>query len=341
MKCTTPLISYKYFLGILPLLIILPLKGIDCTEEGIHKNLSFCKVKKNCWHHQYLQKRPQTHKKEIPVKLITSDNLIRNAVIALSPNAKGTVVLCHPAAYDKDFMIPYNDILFPDFHTIRFDFRRHGDDAHKQYTTMGRKEAREIRAAVHVLKNYPQIAGTPLFGFGISMGAAALVQAQSKTPLFDGLILQSMFDTIGSQFKRFSRFYSFFPFLIFRHPTTLFAKYCHRWDLKKVKPIDLIGNITVPICLIHAQNDRFIAPQTYDRLCAKHPQYITHCWAPEKGKHTDVLKENQESYRALCIDFLEKCLARTPAAMSDSFLTAAMQGLKPPLIAKIDNTESD
>lgn len=263
------------------------------------------------WHHAYLDNRDPSHAThEHEIDLITSDGLRRKGIFKVAENAKGSIVLCHPAAYHKEFMTAYNDILFEDFHTIRFDFRRHGQDADDQYTTMGKKEANEVRSAVHFLRSDERTKNLPIFGFGISMGAAALVEAQSKTPLFDGLILQSMFDALGNQFKRLSSFYRMFPLLIFRQPTTFLARSQYRWDLCKVKPVKQLPQVDIPICLIHAQNDHFIPFDNFRRLYKSAKKHISHVWTPSQGKHTEILKNDAITYKETCQNFLKSVYDR-------------------------------
>lgn len=265
---------------------------------------------KHNWHYQYGETR-ETARAEREIKFTTRDGLVRYGTISspLDPeNAQGCIVLCHPAAYDKSFMAPYVDLLFENFHCLRFDFRRHGDAARQQYTTMGKDEAYDVEAAALCIRKEIDNNSLPLYGFGISMGGAALLEAEARFSLFNGLIIQSTFDSLGSQIKRFSLFFQTFPFLIFRQPTKWYAHKNHRWRLCKVKPYRRIRSISVPIFLIHAQNDSFVSFRSFGQLC-KNGKSIIRTWSPAEGRHTEILQHNPEEYRKQIQEFFAQLSA--------------------------------
>lgn len=142
------------------------------------------------------------NKKEYPVILNTRDGLQRKGILSICPNAKGNVVLCHPATYDKSFMEFFDQHIFKDYNCIRFDFRWHGENKKKQYCTLGKYEIYEVESAVNILNNHPNTQSLPIYGFGISLGAAVLIETESRFNLFDGLILQSSFESLRMQVRR-------------------------------------------------------------------------------------------------------------------------------------------
>lgn len=255
------------------------------------------------------------NKEEIDVILKTRDGLERKGVLSLNPNAKGNIVLCHAASYTKESMEDFDEKVFTDYNCLRFDFRRHGENNKKQYATLGKYEVYEVEAAVKIFKENEKTKNLPVYGFGISLGAAVLIESESKFHLFDGLILQSSFESLRKQIKRTYKFYSL-PLmhnLIFREPTKFLAKKRYRLKLYKVNPVHSIKNISVPIFLMHAKNDSYIAFEAFEALY-RASKTVTKTWTPEGGFHTKIYKTYPNEYAKHCNDFLNDIIAAKKAA---------------------------
>ena len=234
----------------------------------------------------------------------TRDGLRRKAILMLRDNAEGNVVLCHSATFNKESMLPYADKLFAKYNCITFDFRRHGEQNGKQYSTSGKKEIYEVEAAAKFMRDDKRTSNLPVYGFGVSMGAAYLIEAQSQLKLFDGLILQSCFESLRKQIKRQYGFFRI-PFmhnLIFREPCLTIAARRHRLKLRKLMPMDSIETVDTPILLIHAKNDDFINFEAFATL-QEHGKSIIQTWTPDDGKHTKILEMLPEEYLAQCQQF--------------------------------------
>jgi len=240
------------------------------------------------------------------ITLTTKDGLFRKAILSIVNNAKGNVVLCHPAAKHKEYMQSYREQLFPQYNTIAFDFRRHGEDQKKQYSTIGRDERYEVEAAAKIFKQDSRTKNLPTYGFGISLGAVAIIELESRQHTFDGIIIQSAYESLKKQIMRLYQFYRLphMHHFIFRQPCRGFAYYCYRIKLRKIFPSTSISKITTPIFLIHALNDTFISINAYVEL-KKNAKSVVKTWNPEFGNHTKILKTYPELYAQHCNDFLD------------------------------------
>jgi fermentation-respiration switch protein FrsA (DUF1100 family) len=244
---------------------------------------------------------------EVPVTIKTKDGIERNGILTIRKNALGNVLLCHAAGYDKTTMEPFVDKVFKEYNCLRFDFRRHGENSKDQYSTIGRKEIYEVQAAVEFLKTHEATKGLDLYGFGHSMGAAALIHAEAMQPTFKGLILQSCFEKLRTQIKHhFSIFrWSIFHGFVFTGPVRLFAKWVYRIKAARFNPVDLIGKVKAPLFLIHAENDTFTPFDAYLSLTkAAHPSNLKETWAPKLGGHSKIFSTYPELYCEKCIHFL-------------------------------------
>ncbi len=238
---------------------------------------------------------------------VTRDGVRRKAILMLRDKPRGNVVLCHSAAFDKESMLPYAKKLFADFNCLTFDFRRHGEETGRQYSTSGKKEIHEIEAAVKLIREHPKTKGLPVYGFGMSMGAAYLIESESKEKRFDGLILQSCFESLRKQIKRTYGFFRL-PFmhnLIFREPILTIAQRRHNLKLRKLYPMHSIAKVETPIMLIHAKNDDYISFEAFDRL-RQNSKSVIQTWTPDDGKHTLILETHPEEYLAQCEQFFAK-----------------------------------
>jgi alpha-beta hydrolase superfamily lysophospholipase len=250
----------------------------------------------------------KSEKIEQKITLQTRDGLKRKAILTLHKNAKGNVVLCHPAATDKEFMKAYAEELFPNYNTIRFDFRWHGENNENQFTSFGHDEVAEVEAAANIFKNIEATQKLPMYGFGISMGAVALIELEGKKHTFDGLILQSCYEKLRNQIQRMFGFYRL-PLmhnLIFRKPSTIFARKKYKINLQPTNPIYTIGNIKVPIFLIHAYNDHFIPVKVSQKLEKAAKKSIKMVWRPKNGKHTTILEAYPKIYPKKINKFLNR-----------------------------------
>ncbi len=252
---------------------------------------------------------------ERKVLLKTSDGLVRKGVLTLVPKPKGNVILCHPATMDKNFMIPYQEKVFSQYNCLRFDFRKHGEDIENQYTTIGKYETRDVDAAVKLLREYNRTSHLPTYGFGISLGAVVLIEAESKNPSLDGLIVQAPFEKLRNQIKRIFPFYQrpFMHNFIHRQPSRIYAKFKYNVKLRKVKPYLSIRKIKTPIFLIQSQNDWLIPMKSFNCLVKNGKQCIKKTWNPEKGQHSAILQTYPKKFIQLCNEFLEEIYPREQA----------------------------
>lgn len=258
------------------------------------------------------------------ITLITADGLSRHGVLTLRTPAKGNVVLCHPAAYDKDSMIPYEEKVFSQYNCIRFDFRRHGEDTDGQMTTLGKMEINEVLAAINIFKSRPDTCTLPLYGFGISMGAAVLLELESQQPQFDALIIQSTFESMKKQVKRLFPLFRLplMQALIFTSPIKFYAEKRYRIALNRVEPLEAIKKIDAPIFLIHAYDDPIIGFDAYEKLHTAGKSIIK-TWTPPRGLHTAILRTFPELYIQHCSDFLKSVTSRSSRIQTAAFTPIA------------------
>lgn len=164
-------------------------------------------------------------------------------------SAHPTILLAHGLLDRKGTMLNLLPWLHrAGYNVMMFDFRGHGA-SDKQPTTIGRKEALDIQAALDWLE--AEGVGGSVGGLGMSLGAAALVNAAAQDSRLDALVLDSLFaDWSDTDFAR-----------DYRLPPD--------WLVPGVpSPVDIIPDIHTPILLIHGTADILTDVQHAERLYA-------------------------------------------------------------------------
>lgn len=132
----------------------------------------------------------------------SAETFTRKGLLALKPNALGTVIICHGYTHSKHEAFFFKT-LFSHFNVLAFDFRGHGELIEGQFSTIGRDEIYDVEGAVRFIKSLPECQSKPIIGFGFSMGAVSLLQAQAEFGnLFEMLILDSPFDSSSECMER-------------------------------------------------------------------------------------------------------------------------------------------
>ncbi len=121
------------------------------------------------------------------------------------------------------------------YNVMMFDFRGHGA-SDKRPTTIGREEALDVQAALDWLE--AERVGGSVGGLGMSLGAAALVNAAAQDSRLDALVLDSLFaDWSDTDFAR-----------DYRLPPD--------WLVPNVpSPVEHMPEIHAPVLIIHGTAD--------------------------------------------------------------------------------------
>ena len=171
-----------------------------------------------------------------------------------------TVILLHGYPADKGNILSSLSFLSKDFNLLLFDFRYLGESEGK-YSTAGAKEVLDILAAISFLKNR----GIEEIGvWGFSMGGAVALMAQEKAPEIKVIVSEAAYANLGDLAYQLYRI----PYL--RAPlsylTIFWGKVFLGTDARKVSPEKSVAKSTIPILLIHSENDEVIPFENALRL---------------------------------------------------------------------------
>ena len=169
----------------------------------------------------------------------------------------------------------------PSFHargftTLLFDYREHGlSDGTGRGMSLGQREAEDIQAAVHFLKDVQGLRKVGVIGH--SLGGSSVILAAARDPQIDAVIAESSiarFETyvgdMTAQWVEQRRVPSLRPLWQGWWPRLVVDLSARRLQLDGVAaPVDVIAQIAPrPLLLIHGTNDDVVAPSHSETLLA-------------------------------------------------------------------------
>ncbi len=260
--------------------------------------------------------------------------ITRSGELVIRPDARATVILTHGFKHDKSSTKALR-VLFPHYNTLVFDFRAHGDNVVGQCCSFGSQEVADLKAAADFVLNHPDIGHLPLIGYGASMGAATIIEAQARHELFDGIVLDSPFESMEDIITRGlshvrciifgydilaplrrllerNMFHScvdkVLRFLLRRSANMDSADVVT--CLKPVCPAESIKQISIPTFLIGCNQDTLTPPEGIKKIYAgiQHPN--TQLWLVDGRGHVGAFFSHPEVYTQKVNDFIFNVIKR-------------------------------
>lgn len=260
----------------------------------------------------------------------------RNGLFVHYPDAEATVLMCHGFMCNK-FDQGALRTLFPRgrFNILSFDFRAHGEKTEGQMCTFGKDEAYDVIAAAQFLKNHRLAKDKPIIGYGFSMGAVAIIEAQRKDPsLFSAVILDCPFDSSENVLKRsleqvklsvlgysfnvpmtsVLQKYAFHPYIqsLVRAVLKTIANLDPRHvavSLHPVSPVESIKYVSVPSFFIHCKNDERVSVAAIKSIYEGSAANYKLLWLTNGRNHFDSFFYSPEMYIDRVRSFLDDALA--------------------------------
>jgi len=210
-----------------------------------------------------------------------------------------TIILLHGYPADKGDILPSMTFLNQKFNLFLFDFRYLGK-SDGNYTTVGARETKDLKAAIHYLKSR----GIEEVGvWGFSLGGAVALMTAPETPEIQAVVSESSYarlDLLAPQLYRIP---------IIKYPlgylSGLWAKLFLGINIKEVSPTAAAKNLTIPILIIHSKKDKVI-PFSHALLLEEalknNPK--AEFWFQENLGHTEF----NIKYKKHISDFFEKNL---------------------------------
>jgi uncharacterized protein len=223
--------------------------------------------------------------------------------------AHGTVILFHGMRHSRIQVLPRIQLLTASgYRCIAFDHRSHGQSTGR-FSSFGYYESRDVCAILDwVEERWPD---SPRAALGISMGAAALCFAGSRTHSLSACILESLYHDVASAFD--NRIGTSFPSWFRRFAPGVIWVTERRLGIKlaQVTPADHIAELApVPLLLIAGAADQHASPADVERLCLR-------CAGPRElvqvdgADHTNLWEMGGEAYQRRIVEFLNRNMTMT------------------------------
>lgn len=178
-------------------------------------------------------------------------------------SSRAAVCLCHGRSRSKAWLRPLIRSLTPDFTVLAFDFKSHGENAYG-LTTVGQKEADTVDCALDLLaeRGFDRV-----LLYGCSMGGAAAIISQGRQPhaSVHGLVTDGTFASFTEVVEhKAARLPGYL-----RMGALCLAGRLAGYDPWSVRPIDVVEQITVPLCFLHGDSDRLVPASTAARMAER------------------------------------------------------------------------
>ncbi len=203
------------------------------------------------------------------VILITRDGL-RISGILLKGNLNKCILIVHGLTahkFDPDIFELGKALNQKGYTVLLIDLRGHGESEGK-IISGGYFERFDVIAGVEFLKN--KFPGSKIIVIGISMGGAATLLASNEIKI-DGLVLDSTFSDLENILNKEITKMTGISFKIFKPMSKLWAKILFKIDVKKVKPVEFLKKLSIPVCIIHSRDDQRIPVEEAKRLFENAP----------------------------------------------------------------------
>lgn len=214
-----------------------------------------------------------------------------------------TIILTHGWGRSAQQMLPYAQFLHKaGFNLILYDVRGHGDSDAVEFVTMNLILA-DLDSMIDYALERPEVNAKAVGLFGHSMGAAASILQASRDKRVKAVVSSSGFADFGdltSQMLRWRKLPAFpFRFLIQK-----FWEKRAGISLSSVNPIEQIKNISVPVLLLHGDQDQIVAPDQLEKLFKNANSAEKHVISGKN--HSDLF--NEPIYQEKVVAFFNKTL---------------------------------
>jgi fermentation-respiration switch protein FrsA (DUF1100 family) len=222
--------------------------------------------------------------------------------------SRAAVVLSHGYGDNQAQMLPFAAFLHrAGFATLAYDMRNRGASGGAT-VTLGVLERDDLISAVDALAARPEVDGTRIGAFGLSLGGATTLLAAAADPRIRAVVDDSGFadapSVITSSFEHFIGL----PAFPFAPVTIAIAEWRTGLHIGGVRPIDAVPRIAPrPLLVIHCRPDRVVSLADSERLfaAAGEPKEI---WRIPQGGHAQGHTVARAEYERRVVDFFRRAL---------------------------------
>jgi uncharacterized protein len=199
------------------------------------------------------------------------------------------------------------ELIGQGYNILTFDFRAHGE-SEGNYISAGFHEKNDLLGAIDYIRKCGNQGKVGVLGF--SMGASISLIAAAESKEIAAIIADSAYVDVISLIKwKLSRwrFLSGLFIPVFLSVT----KSLYRFDFSRVKPLEAMKSITVPVFIIHGEKDNTVPVEHAYRLINSCRNRFNQLWIVPEANHTDAFFLKTDEYLEKVISFFKKTFAPT------------------------------
>ncbi len=244
----------------------------------------------------------------------TDDIILAGWFIPASPSSQGgpaeketkkTVIVLHGYPANKADVLSWGKFLHHDYNLLFFDFRAHGQ-SQGNYTTVGPKEIMDLEGAIQYLKKRQDVDASEIGVMGFSLGGAVAIMTAENSPEIKAIVTDSTYASLDLMLKEVYKNYWRLG-NIFSYFTKFWAKKIYKIDISEHSPEKSIETLSIPLLIIHAENDEVI-PAENSRLLYEAAGGPKELWIIPEASHGEAYSLEKEKYEAKVKQFFEKYL---------------------------------
>jgi alpha-beta hydrolase superfamily lysophospholipase len=228
-----------------------------------------------------------------------------------------TVILFHGFSSKKSDLLSLGNLLLHHHaNLVLVDFPGHGDSSYA-WTTLGHREADVVKA---VFTEYSETSETPVFLYGTSLGAAAIITAIHRHHIQpDGVILEmpysSLYETVKQRFTLmgFPMTFPFAELLVF------WGGLQHGFNAFALNPGTFAQAISCPVLLLGGAHDERVPVERLEHMAAVMNGQTTFHVFPDAG-HEPLFHASPAEYERMLSEFFGELYEKRELYMQDKLL---------------------
>ncbi len=231
------------------------------------------------------------------ITLLTQDNKELRAWFIPSPSATSTIIIGHGYPFDKGNILPVVTFLYPRYHLLLYDHRYFGESK-GAITSVGIHEVKDVEAAVRYI--HTRLKGHKVALYGFSLSASAMLMSTAQV---NAIIVDSPYANLELMVHHVYRIFGplRYPFVVF---TRFLSRLFFGVDPVKVSPADALKDRTIPVLLIHGEQDTQIPIENAYVLKQANPHIEV--WIIPGVDHGEAYARFPQEYENHITQFLEK-----------------------------------
>ena len=223
---------------------------------------------------------------------------------------RGLVLMFHGyhSSCRRDLAIQARFLHEAGYHLLLASQRAHGE-SEGTYICFGAKERRDVASWCCFALRRPELQGLPFALFGLSLGASTVLMSsniglpeQVKCIVGD-CGFSGPWDIIKRTIHQKHRIYPY-PVIYFMN---FWSRCLAKFDFREASVSESLRECTLPVLLIHGEEDRYVPTEMSHRAAAANPRCVT-LWTVPHARHAQAVFYEPDAYRTRVLAFLEETM---------------------------------